>query len=96
MKDWIFYWTAEEAGAERTEQFNPVALMQILHNLSAAADNLIDNFDKFKKGYRNYLSGNKSLFDFEKTLATLSATTDLDIDEDIFSWENTQLAWKFC
>ena len=46
----------------------------------------IEDFDKFKKGYRNYLSGNKSLFDFEKTLATLSATTDLDIDEDIFSW----------
>lgn len=46
----------------------------------------IDDFDKFSKGYRNYLAGTKSLFDYEKTLATLSASTNIDIEEDIFSW----------
>lgn len=46
----------------------------------------IDDFDKFSKGYRNYLAGSKSLFDYEKTLASLSASTNIDIEEDIFSW----------
>jgi hypothetical protein len=55
----------------------------------------IDDFDKFSKGYRNYLSGNKSLFDFEKTLATLSASTNIDIEEDIFSWLGKEICLAY-
>jgi len=51
----------------------------------------IDDFDKFKKGYRNYLSGVKGLFDFEKTLATISATQEIDVEEDIYSWIGKEL-----
>ncbi len=51
----------------------------------------VEDFDKFRKGYRNYLSATKSLFDFEKDLASISAKYEIDVEEDIYSWMDKEV-----
>ncbi|MCX6180698.1 MAG: DUF3352 domain-containing protein [Bacteroidetes bacterium] len=46
----------------------------------------IEDFSAFKKGYKNYLAGTKSLFEFEKSHAALADKNEIDIEEDIYPW----------
>ena len=50
----------------------------------------MEDFSTFKKGYKNYLSGTKSLYEFEKNLAAIVTKHDINIEDDIYPWVGTE------
>ncbi len=51
----------------------------------------IEDFDAFKKGYKNYLSGTKSLYEFEKSMADIVTKHDINVEDDIYPWVGNEV-----
>ena len=51
----------------------------------------IEDFSNFKKGYKNYLAGTKTLYEFEKQFTDMVMEHDINIEDDVYPWVGNEI-----